>query len=306
MAENDMADARSDRNDYTRDRIRYGACKMPGPTAGSTLGVTFWGVRGSLACPGAATVRYGGNTSCVEVRARDRLIILDAGTGLVALGNRLIAGGKPLDIDVLLTHFHLDHVLGLPFFAPLFAAGHDIRIWAGTSASRLSEIVHTLLSPPLFPAGPSSFKATVTYHGFAPGDVIGIGGGLNVQTAALDHPDGAVGYRLEIGPASLAYVTDTEIRPGPIDQGVLALAHAADLLIVDATYTEDEIAARQGWGHATWADALRLADIAGAKTLCLFHHDPTHDDAAMDALGALAQAARPGSIVAREGMTIDL
>jgi phosphoribosyl 1,2-cyclic phosphodiesterase len=279
---------------------------MPGPTARSTLSVTFWGVRGSIACPGPATVRYGGNTPCVGVRAGDRRIILDAGTGLHALGDRLMRDGKMVDVDILLTHFHLDHVSGLPFFAPFFAAGHDIRIWAGTSAANLSEFVHTLVSPPLFPAGPSSFKADVTYHGFVPGNTIGIGGGLKVQSAALDHPDGAVGYRLDIGDASVAYVTDTEIRHDPIDNGIVSLARGADLLIVDCTYTEAEIVTRRGWGHATWTDGIRLANAAGAKTLCLFHHDPAHDDAAMDAIGALARAARPGSIVAREGMTIDL
>jgi ribonuclease BN (tRNA processing enzyme) len=158
----------------------------------------------------------------------------------------------------------------------------------------------------LFPTGPSSFKAKVAYHGFAPGDAIDIGGDLKVQTAALGHPDGAVGYRLDVGEKSVAYLTDTEIRPGPIDQGIVSLARAADLLIVDCTYDEAEIVARRGWGHATWADGVRLANAAGAKTLCLFHHEPARDDAAMDALGALAQAARPGSIVARERMTIDL
>ncbi|HEY6254411.1 MAG TPA: MBL fold metallo-hydrolase [Xanthobacteraceae bacterium] len=270
------------------------------------MSVTFWGVRGSIACPGPATIRYGGNTSCVEVRLGDRLVVLDAGTGLFALGDRLVSLRKAIDVDILLTHFHLDHVCGLPFFAPFFAAGHDVRIWGGAPAARLSEVVHALVSPPLFPAGPTSFKAAVSYHGFAPGEAIGIAGGLKVATAALDHPDGAVGYRLAVGSSSLAYVTDTEIGPDPIDRGIVALARAADLLVVDTTYTEAEIESRRGWGHATWADAVRLANAAGAKTLCLFHHDPAHDDAAMDALGALAQAARPGTIVAREGMTIDL
>jgi phosphoribosyl 1,2-cyclic phosphodiesterase len=279
---------------------------MPGPNGESRLSVTFWGVRGSIACPGPATLRYGGNTSCVEVRAGDRLIVLDAGTGLLALGDRLLSRRKTVDVDILLTHFHLDHVCGLPFFAPLFAQGHAVRIWAGTPAAALSEVVRTLVSPPLFPAGPSSFKAAVSYRGFMPGDAIGIGGGLRVETAALDHPDGAVGYRLDIGRASLAYVTDTEIGPDPIEEGMVRLARGADLLIVDCTYTQAEIVSRRGWGHATWADAVRLADAAGARTLCLFHHDPAHDDAAMDTLGGLAQAVRPGSVVAREGLTIEL
>jgi phosphoribosyl 1,2-cyclic phosphodiesterase len=270
------------------------------------MSITFWGVRGSIACPGRSTVRYGGNTPCIEVRGRDRLIILDAGTGLYALGDRLMDGDDALDIDILLTHFHLDHVSGLPFFAPFFNAGHAIRIWAGTPTSTLSKLLHTLVSPPLFPIAPSSFKAKVTCHGFTPGEPIGIGGGLEVHTALLDHPDGAVGYRLNIGEAAVAYITDTEIRGDPIDKKIVALARATDLLIVDCTNTQDEVATRQSRGHSTWFDGIRLANAADARTLCLFHHDPTHDDDAMDAIGACAQEARPGSIVAREGMTIDL
>jgi phosphoribosyl 1,2-cyclic phosphodiesterase len=289
-----------------KNKTKAAACTMAGQNTKSELSVTFWGVRGSIACPGAATVRYGGNTSCVEVRALDRLIVLDAGTGLLALGARLMSEGKAIGIDILLTHFHLDHVCGLPFFAPFFAAGHDIRIWAAAPAAKLSEIVHTFVSPPLFPVGPTSFKAAVSYHGFAPGDSFTIGGGVRLRTAALNHPDGAVGYRIEAGSAALAYLTDTEIGPDPIGESMVALANAADLLIVDCTYTEAEIVSRRGWGHATWADAVRLANAAGAKTLCPFHHDPGHDDATMDIIGALAQAARPGSIVAREGMTINL
>ena len=275
------------------------------PTSESRLSATFWGVRGSIACPGPTTLRYGGNTPCVEVRAGDRLIVLDAGTGLLALGDRLSRRGEAVDVDILLTHFHLDHICGLPFFAPLFAAGHTVRIWAAAPASELAQVVRTLVSPPLFPAGPTSLKAAVSYRGFAPGAAIEVYG-LGIETAALEHPGGAVGYRLDTGRASLAYVTDTEIGPDPIEERMVALARGADLLIADCTYTEAEIVGRRRWGHATWADAARLADAAGARTLCLFHHDPSHDDAAMDAIGALAQAARPGSMVAREGLTIDL
>jgi len=268
----------------------------------------FWGVRGSIACPGPGTARYGGNTSCIEVRCGGRIVIFDGGTGLRPFGDALVGSGRPLDSDLFLTHCHLDHVSGLPFFAPLFAPGNRLRIWAGNlpPGARLKRVLNTMMSPPLFPVDVESFKAAIDYRQFKPGDTLKPCDGIVLRTAALNHPGGAVGYRLDHAGKALAYITDTELLPGPIDPGVLALARGADLVIVDSTYTEAEIAAHRGWGHSTWKDAIRLADAAGAGTLCLFHHDPGHDDDFMDKVGREAAAARPDTMLAREGLTIGL
>jgi len=270
--------------------------------------VKFWGVRGSIACPGPETARYGGNTPCIEVNCDGHQIILDGGTGLRPLGNALVKAGTTLNADLLLTHCHLDHVSGLPFFAPLFAPQHALRIWAGNLIPKfcLEKTLRTMMSPPLFPIEVESFKAAITYHDFKPGVVLEPHRGLIVRTALLNHPGGAVGYRIEFGGKSLAYLTDTELMPGPIDQAHLSLARNVDLLIFDSTYTEAEITAHRGWGHSTWNDGVRLADEAGARTLCLFHHDPSHDDTFMDELTANAAKARPGTIAARDGLVIKL
>jgi phosphoribosyl 1,2-cyclic phosphodiesterase len=278
-----------------------------GVTFAMAVQLKFWGVRGSIACPGPGTIRYGGNTPCVEVRCGDYTLILDGGTGLRPFGDALLKDGATLDADLFLTHCHLDHVSGLPFFAPLFVKNHHLRIWAGNLPADVSikQALRTMMSPPLFPIDVESFQARMEYRDFHPGDTLQPRPGVTLHTGMLNHPGGAIGYRLESEGKVLAYLTDTEL-PQPAGNGELALARNADLLIFDTTYTDAEIASRRGWGHSTWKDGVRLAKAAGAKKLCMFHHDPSHDDAFMDKLGAEAAAAHPGTIVAREGLVIDL
>jgi phosphoribosyl 1,2-cyclic phosphodiesterase len=273
-----------------------------------SIHVKFWGVRGSIASPGPETERYGGNTPCVEVRCGSRTIIFDGGTGLRPFGNALIAAGEKLDADLFLSHCHLDHVAGLPFFSPLFSTGHKLRIWAGNLSPKfgIEQALRTMMSPPLFPIEVESFKASIEYRDFAPGKIFQPCEGVVLRTGMLNHPGGAIGYRLEYGGKVMAYITDTELLAGPIDEALISLIRGADLMIFDTTYIEAEKAARPGWGHSTWNDGVRLANAAGVKTLCLFHHDPGHDDAFMDNLAKQASAARPGTIAARDGLALTL
>ena len=270
--------------------------------------VRFWGVRGSVACPGPETIRYGGNTPCIEVRCGDHLLIFDAGTGLRPLGNKLIKDDKVSQIDIFLTHCHLDHVIGLPFFAPFFSHRYRVRLWAGNllPADSVEKVTRKIMSSPLFPVEVEIFKAGIEFHDFRSGDVLRPYEDVVLRTAPLDHPDGASGYRLEYGGRVFSLVSDTEGFPGKRDADLVSLARNADLVIYDATFTEDEIASRNGWGHSTWVRGIRLADEAGAKQLCLFHHDPSHDDNFLDALAADAADVRPGTLTAREGQIIDL
>ena len=270
--------------------------------------IRFWGVRGSIACPGPDTIRYGGNTPCIEVRCGDHVLIFDAGTGLRPFGNALVKNTSIRTADIFLTHCHLDHVTGLPFFAPFFVDGYKVRIWAGNllPESSVEQVMRKLMSSPLFPVEVEIFKAATEYREFRSGDVLQPYPGVTLHTAPLDHPDGASGYRLEYGGKTFALISDTSGFPGARDRELVSLARGADLIVYDATYTEEEIATRQGWGHSTWLRGTRLADEAGAKQLCLFHHDPSHDDDFMDALAADANDARPGTITAREGQIIDL
>jgi phosphoribosyl 1,2-cyclic phosphodiesterase len=286
---------------------------MNGRNAGATpsmsdFTVRFWGVRGSLPCPGPATKRYGGNTPCIEIRCGGRLLILDAGTGLRELGDALTEEGGTIDADLLLTHCHYDHVMGIPFFAPFYQPQHRFRMWAGNLLPdfRLKGVMENMMSEPLFPIGIDAFKAEIDYRDFRAGETIAAGGGVTIRTVALNHPGGATGYRIDYQGRSLAYLTDNEGRREDCDEALIAAARDTDLVIYDTAYTEDEIEAKRGWGHSTWQDGMRLANAAGAKTFCLFHHAPEHDDAAMDALLAEARAARPGTIAAIEGQIIRL
>ncbi|CAL8969538.1 Ribonuclease BN [Rhodoplanes sp. P11] len=280
--------------------------------------VRFWGVRGSVTTPGPATVRYGGNTACVEVRCGGRLLIFDAGSGLRPLGLALAApaskadgtapSAAPVDADIFLSHCHLDHVWGLPFFQPAYAPGTRLRLWAGhlMPDHTLAEAIARLIGHPLFPGGGDFFRADIAFRDFRCGDTLTPHAGMTLRTGPLQHPGGGTGYRLEHDGVALAYVTDTEHRPGGFDPVVLDLAAGADLLIYDCTYTDAEYPAHAGRGHSTWQHGVRLAEAAGAKRLAIFHHDPSHDDPMLDRIARDAEAMRPGTLVAAEGLTLRL
>lgn len=252
-------------------------------------------------------MKYGGNTSCVEVRCGEKLFILDIGSGARALGAAL-AREMPLDADILLSHTHYDHIIGLPFFAPAYIAGNRIRIWAGhlIQNQRIGEVLRDFMRPPFFPVPREKFAADLSFNDFAAGDVLTPGGGVTVRTAPLNHPDGATGYRIEFEDRAVAYVTDTEHLAGAMDEYVLGLIRSADLVIYDSTYTNDEYPKYRGWGHSTWQEGARLCAAAGAKTLVIFHHEPSHDDGFLDAVAAEAEMLRPGTVVAQEGMVLAL
>ena len=270
--------------------------------------IRFWGVRGSIPCPGPDTIRYGGNTPCIEVQYANHVLIFDAGSGLRPLGNSLVKRKSPSEIDIFLTHCHLDHVTGLPFFAPFFVDTYSVRIWAGNllPEDNVEGVVRKFMSSPLFPVEVEIFKSGIEFHDFQSGDVLRPYDDITLRTGKLDHPDGACGYRLECGGRVFALLSDTEGFPGKQDAELVSLAKDADLVVYDAMFTEEEIKTREGWGHSTWQRGLRLAEQAGAKQLCLFHHDPSHDDEFMDALAAEAHELRPGTITAREGQIVDL
>ncbi len=250
--------------------------------------------------------RYGGNTACVEVRCGDRLVIFDAGTGLRALGNSLIRAAASVQADIFLSHCHIDHIAGLPFFAPCYVAGSRVRLWAGNlpPGRTLASVARMVMSEPLFPGTSEIFKADIEFRDFHCGEVVLPQPGIVLRTAPLNHPGGATGYRLEYGDRSIAYVTDTEHRPGELDRHVMSLAARVDLLIYDCNYTDEEFAAHVHWGHSTWQEGVRIAEAAKAKWLAVFHHDPDHDDNFLDHVKAQAAARHSGAIVAAEGMVV--
>lgn len=275
--------------------------------AQSDLTIRFWGVRGSIPCPGPETVRYGGNTSCVEIRCGRHLMIFDGGSGLRPLGRALLATGRPVDVDLFYSHTHLDHIVGLPFFGPAHLAGNRIRFWAGhlkPVGSDIKSVLQQMMSPPLFPIPIEILAAKLDFRDFTAGDTLSPHAGVKLVTAPLNHPDGACGYRVEFAGKSVAYITDTEHHAGSSDPNVLKLMQGADVAIYDATYTDEEYPRHRSWGHSTWEEGVRLAKQAKVKQLVIFHHDPSHNDTMMDQIAADAAHARPGTVVAHEGMVL--
>lgn len=271
----------------------------------SDMLVRFWGVRGSIACPGPETIRYGGNTSCVEVRCGDQVLIFDAGTGLRPLGTLLRDEGV-CDLDIFLSHTHLDHIIGLPFFVPLYDKQNTVNFWAGhlNGGDGLKQALAAMMSSPLFPIPIDEFDATTSFRDFEAGSELEPRPGIKIRTSNLNHPDGACGYRVDFGGKSVCYVTDTEHKKGEIDTSILHLIEGTDIFIYDSMFTDEEYPEFEGWGHSTWQEGVRLAEEAQVGRLVLFHHDPSHNDAFMDEIAAGVDRVRPGSLVAQEGMAL--
>jgi phosphoribosyl 1,2-cyclic phosphodiesterase len=272
--------------------------------------INFWGVRGSIACPGVATVKYGGNTPCVEMLVNGYRLIFDAGTGIHVLGQSLL-DQLPVSGHLFFSHSHWDHIQGFPFFSPAFMEGNEFDIYGGEipQGVTIEHRLHDQMAQPNFPVPLQVMGANLRFHNLEYGDKISLGD-VTVATGALNHPGGAMGYRVSWQDYAAAYITDTEHFKDGLDRNVLALADRADVLIYDCTYTDAEydhpLTSKVGWGHSTWQEAVKVAEAAQVKKLVIFHHDPSHDDNFMAAIEAESNQAFPGSIVAREGMKISV
>ena len=279
------------------------------------MNVRVWGARGSLSAPGPATVGYGGNTSCVELELADgTTLILDAGTGIRELGQRLPQREQG-EVHICLTHLHLDHVEGLGFFAPLWRAGWRLKFWGPPSTTAtLRERVSRYLSPPLFPVGLSEAPAEAVFED-VPQEPWRIGSAL-IEAQAVEHRGPTLGYRIEDDGHVLAYVPDHEpYLTASLDDEAKwisgwALAAGADLLFHDSQYTDEEYANRLGWGHSSVAHAAAFSRAAGVRQLAMFHHDPMRSDHEIeelhDQVAAAVQGDQEQPLIAREGLEVAL
>jgi phosphoribosyl 1,2-cyclic phosphodiesterase len=270
--------------------------------------INFWGVRGSIACPGTATVRYGGNTPCVEMLVGSHRLIFDAGTGIHVLGQSLL-GDLPVSGHLFFSHSHWDHIQGFPFFSPAFMEGNEFDIYGGVipHGVTIEHRLHDQMTQPNFPVPLQVMGANLRFHNLDYGDKIKLGD-VTVTTGLLNHPGGAMGYRVSWQDYAVAYITDTEHFSDRLDKNVLGLADRADVLIYDCTYTDEEYnhpkSSKVGWGHSTWQEAVKVAQAAQVKKLVIFHHDPNHDDNFMDSIQVESVKVFSQSIVAKEGMSI--
>jgi phosphoribosyl 1,2-cyclic phosphodiesterase len=264
----------------------------------------FWGVRGTVTTPGQTTVRYGGNTSCLSVATgENEHLVLDCGTGMRLLGTSRGAQPAPHVYHVFLSHYHLDHILGIPFFPPLYDRRTTITFHGPESGGReVKEILQNFMKPPYFPVTLADAPATVRYETL--GRPVRVGG-LTISAIAVNHPDGCVAYRLENGERRVVYATDHEHGRKETDQALVDFTAGAEHLIYDAMYLETEYEElRRGWGHSTWYAAVRTARDARVGNLVLFHHNPDHTDAELEKILELSRKEMPATELATEGMEL--
>lgn len=270
--------------------------------------VTFWGVRGTFPASGHQFARYGGDTMCIEVETGDARLILDAGSGLRALGAKLVSESGAIATNIVLSHLHLDHVMGLPHFAPFWRK--DARVLIHAPLESVGDDPHatlfSVLRPPLFPVEAGALPAAIGLQEFRIGADIFPAPGVRVRTFAVSHQGACAGMIVEAGGARLAYVTDHEHGNAHADDRIAAALEGVDLLIYDATFTDGELSRRRGWGHSTWEEGLRLKRRAGVKLLALAHHEPDRTDEALDALAMAAAAQSRNAFFARQGLSLEL
>ncbi|MEA5450227.1 MBL fold metallo-hydrolase [Leptolyngbya sp. CCNP1308] len=285
-----------------------GDAAQPGPAAPSpAFTLTFWGVRGNIPSPGADTVRYGGNTACVEVQVGGQRLIFDGGTGLWVLGRHLMAQGQPVSAHLFFTHTHWDRIQGFPFFSPAFAPATRLDIYGAQAlngASIKQRLMEQMLRPNFFKPL-QTMAAAMTFHNIAAGEPIALADVL-VEPWSLNRHTSALGYRVSWGDRVLVYATDTDPTQTSVDPNLLMLASGADVLIFDGTYADAAYSEPNGSGLAPWHLGIEVAQASQVKHLVLFHHNPCHSDDQLDQLELQVQDDFAHASLAREGMTLDL
>ncbi len=271
--------------------------------------VRFWGVRGSTPTPQKENMEYGGNTSCTEIRTdSNQILIFDGGTGIRLLGNELQRefGESPISAHIFFSHFHLDHIQGVPFFRPLYnARNHFTFYFAGRrDANLVMDALAGMMANPYFPVDMSKLPCSRKYIDLVEGSFKVAD--TKITVLPLNHPQGCVGYRIAQNGKVISYCTDFEHGADWSDQNVMTLAKDSDFLIVDSQYTPEELPDHLGWGHSSWKQAIETATAARVKRIALYHHDPYHEDTDVEAILENARRMHPNVIAAKEGLEVTL
>ncbi len=268
--------------------------------------VRFWGVRGSIPCCTPETSRYGGDTACIEISCGDDVIVIDGGSGIRHLGLDLIARGTE-QLDLFVTHYHFDHLCGMPFFCSAYNPNVKVRAHGPIldNGVTLHDSLSKLMEPPLFPVTTTLLTCT-TFSEFTIGETMELDNGAKIQTIRLNHPGGACGYRIEWKGRVIAIVTDFEHEAGGLGEDIKAFVSGADLMVFDAMYTAEDYPKYVGWGHSTDDVCLQLAKETSVKQSILFHHAPYRTDEALDQIQAHVNASSNRVTVGRQGMVIEL
>ncbi len=268
--------------------------------------VKFWGTRGSIPTSGPNFMEFGGNTPCLSIRLKstDEMIIFDAGTGIRELGMDILKSNPDCKtLHLFLTHAHWDHIQGFPFFGPAYHPDYKVNVYCTKTAE---EFLAGQMAPPYFPVGLEAMPALNAFHVLSHDETTSIGN-AKIRNMPLPHPQESTGFRIDESGTSFVFATDTEHEPPHMNEQLVKFATDCDALVYDAQYTESEyFNGRQGWGHSTYNEGVRLAQSAGAKKLILFSHDPTHDDAVCLDIEQKAQELFPDAVAARQGLILSL
>lgn len=270
--------------------------------------VHCWGVRGSLPVSGPQFQRYGGNTFCIEVQCGDHRLLFDAGSGLLPASRTLLGEGVK-HYELFFTHCHYDHIVGLPFFLPIYVPDTTVRVWSGHLEGGMTtrDMMDSFIRPPWFPIRMEMCRSKLEFRDFSAGDTLEVFPGLAMKTGKLNHPGNATGYRIEWQDRVLAIITDTEHTPGaPLDTNVLDLIRGADLVLYDCMYVDDEMEKHRGFGHSTWQHAIRLAQAADVRQMGFVHHSPLRTDEEIDDIARQAAELMDGAFPVADGATFDL
>ncbi len=265
--------------------------------------VTFWGVRGTISTPEPEMARYGGHTSCVQVQCGDVTFALDAGSGIVNMGKQEFD-----HMHLLLSHTHIDHIIGLCCMQKMFQSNFKADIWAGhlLPEMQIDEALMRLISPPIFPVPLDALESQLAFHDFHAGRPLHhtdfLDAGIEVNTIELHHPDRATGYRIEYKGRSVCYITDVEHLRDGLDDKLIDFVRGTDMFIYDSTYDDAEFDTYEGWGHSTWQQAVRIGEAANVKHILMYHHSPSSTDEELDARALKAeQQSRVKTTFAQEG-----
>lgn len=274
--------------------------------------ITFWGVRGSRPVPGCNTLKYGGNTPCVQIQIGQHLLIMDAGTGICELGQQLAASPQPVYGDIFITHTHWDHIQGLPFFSPAFQGTNRFNLYGpGKLDLTFADLMKQQMTFAYFPVSLDEMGAAINVYELSPGEVLDLKDGILVKTFSNNHPGGGLSYRVDYKGCSCCYITDYE-HSYPPDNELINFVKGTDLLIYDCNFTDQEYIGHDnssykvGWGHSTWQEGIKLVRASNAGKLILFHHAIFRTDDDLESIEKEAQEQYSDLLAAREGMVIEL
>ena len=269
--------------------------------------VKIWGCRGSIPVATPQNIRFGGSTACIELDINGQTVIIDAGSGIRELGAEITRRGTA-SAHLLLSHGHYDHVMGLPFFSPVYDRGMKLDVWSGHTDGKPStrEIIAGFMQEPYLPVTIDLMCASLSYHDIKAGSTLDLGNGVTATSCRTNHPGGCLAWRVDNDGCSFVYLSDHEHGNSVVDKALVAFSEGADLMLYDAMYTDREYENRKGFGHSTWREACKVAQSAGVRELLLFHHAPERTDAELEAIEAQAHSLFSGASAARDGHIVKL